>query len=166
MAISFSRPDPSSPSAVSSATFSTARKGFEPAEVREFLRMVAAELARLQERERFLERELRTAQRSASPSSVALDDDLVTKMLGEEAARILQTAREAGSQIKVRAEDGAARLLRDANEEAQRLRQEAEPGHPAPTPPPCRAAFPTAARALPRGRSHSPCEPHHRGGVA
>ncbi|MFZ4810145.1 MAG: DivIVA domain-containing protein [Ilumatobacteraceae bacterium] len=126
MAISFSRPDPSSPSAVSSATFSTARKGFEPAEVREFLRMVAAELARLQERERFLERELRTAQRSASPSSVALDDDLVTKMLGEEAARILQTAREAGSQIKVRAEDGAARLLRDANEEAQRLRQEAE----------------------------------------
>ena len=92
MAISFTRPDPSSPSAVASAAFTTARKGFEHTEVREFLRMVAAELARLQERERFLERELRTSQRSTSPSSVALDDELVTKMLGEEAAIIMHTA--------------------------------------------------------------------------
>ena len=126
MAISFSRPDPSSPSAVASAAFTTARKGFETAEVREFLRMVAAELARLQERERFLERELRTSQRSTSPSSVALDDELVTKMLGEEAARILHTAREAASQIKIRAEDSASRLLREATDDAQRLREEVE----------------------------------------
>ncbi|TPW15522.1 MAG: hypothetical protein FD127_733 [Acidimicrobiaceae bacterium] len=126
MAISFTRPDPSSPSAVASAAFTTARKGFEHTEVREFLRMVAAELARLQERERFLERELRTSQRSTSPSSVALDDELVTKMLGEEAARILHTAREAATQIKIRAEDGAGRLLREATDEAQRVREEAE----------------------------------------
>jgi DivIVA domain-containing protein len=126
MAISFTRPDPSSPSAVASAAFTMSRKGFDQAEVREFLRMVAAELARLQERERFLERELRTSQRSTSPSSVALDDELVTKMLGEEAARILHTAREAGTQIKIRAEDGAARLLREATDEAQRVREEAE----------------------------------------
>jgi DivIVA domain-containing protein len=126
MAISFTRPDPSSPSSVASASFTTARKGFEPAEVREFLRMVAAELARLQERERFLERELRTAQRSTSPTSVALDEDLVTKMLGEEAARILHTARDAASNIKIRSEEGAARLLREATDEAQRLREEAE----------------------------------------
>ena len=94
--------------------------------MREFLRMVAAELARLQERERFLERELRTSQRSTSPSSIALDEELVTKMLGEEAARILQTSREAGTQIKIRAEEGASRLLREATDEAQRLREEAE----------------------------------------
>lgn len=126
MAISFTRPDPSSPSSVASASFTTARKGFEPSEVREFLRMVAAELARLQERERFLERELRTAQRNTAPSSVALDEELVTKMLGEEAARILHTSRDAASQIKSRAEEGAARLLREATDEAQRLREEAE----------------------------------------
>ena len=126
MAISFPRPDPSSPSSVASASFTTTRKGFEPSEVREFLRMVAAELARLQERERFLERELRNAQRTAAPSSIALDDELVTKMLGEEAARILHTSREAASQIKSRAEDGAARLLREATDEVQRLREEAE----------------------------------------
>ena len=125
MALSFSRPDPSSPSAVAAATFTNARKGFEPAEVREFLRMVAAELARLQERERFLERELRASQRGAV-SAAALDEDVVTRMLGEEAARILQAAREAASQIKIRAEEGAGRLLRDATDEAQRLREEAE----------------------------------------
>ncbi|MEQ1702034.1 MAG: DivIVA domain-containing protein, partial [Ilumatobacteraceae bacterium] len=126
MAISFSRPDPSSPTAVSTASFSTGRRGYEPEEVREFLRMVAAELARLQEREKFLERELRMAQRSAPSPAIALDEEVVTRMLGEEAARILSTAREAASQIKVRAEEGASRLLRDATDEAQRLREEAE----------------------------------------
>lgn len=88
--------------------------------------MVAAELARLQEREKFLERELRMAQRSAPSPAIALDEEVVTRMLGEEAARILSTARDAASQIKVRAEEGAARLLRDATDEAQRLREEAE----------------------------------------
>lgn len=88
--------------------------------------MVAAELARLQERERFLERELRSAQRSTSPSAIALDEELVTKMLGEEAARILHMAREAASQIKIRAEEQAGRLLRDTNDEVQRLREEAD----------------------------------------
>ena len=125
MAISFSRPDPSSPAAVSTANFSTGRRGYEPEEVREFLRMVAAELARLQEREKFLERELRMAQRSA-PNPAVLDEEVVTRMLGEEAARILSTAREAASQIKVRAEEGASRVLREATDEAQRLREEAE----------------------------------------
>jgi DivIVA domain-containing protein len=126
MAISFSRPDPSSPTAVSTANFSTSRRGYEPDEVREFLRMVAAELARLQEREKFLERELRVAQRNVPNAAVVLDEEVVTRMLGEEAARILSTAREAASQIKMRAEDGASRVLREATDEAQRLREEAE----------------------------------------
>ena len=126
MAISFSRPDPSSPTAVSTANFSSARRGYEPEEVREFLRMVAAELARLQEREKFLERELRTSQRNSPSAGIALDEEVVTRMLGEEAVRILSTAREAATQIKIRAEDGAGRVLREATDEAQRLREEAE----------------------------------------
>ncbi|HSB87351.1 MAG TPA: DivIVA domain-containing protein [Ilumatobacteraceae bacterium] len=126
MALSFSRPDPSSPDAVASASFSTSRRGYDQTEVRDLLRMVAAEMARLQERERFLERELRTAQRGSGTPVAALDDEVVTRMLGEEAARILQTAREAASQIKIRSEDAAARMLREATDEAQRLREEAE----------------------------------------
>ncbi|HEY0518717.1 MAG TPA: DivIVA domain-containing protein [Ilumatobacteraceae bacterium] len=126
MALSFSRPDPSSPDAVASAAFSTSRRGYDQSEVRDLLRMVAAEMARLQEREKFLERELRTAQRGSTNSAIALDEEVVTRMLGEEAARILQTAREAASQIKLRSEDAASRMLREATDEAQRLREEAE----------------------------------------
>ncbi|MEO7369421.1 MAG: DivIVA domain-containing protein, partial [Ilumatobacteraceae bacterium] len=126
MALSFSRPDPSSPDAVAAAGFSTTRRGYDQTEVRDLLRMVAAEMARLQEREKFLERELRTAQRGSTNSVVALDEEVVTRMLGEEAARILQTAREAASQIKLRSEDAASRMLREATDEAQRLREEAE----------------------------------------
>ncbi|MEI8240817.1 MAG: acyl-CoA dehydrogenase family protein, partial [Actinomycetota bacterium] len=126
MAMSFSRPDPSSPTAVSAAMFATSRKGFEQAEVRDFLRMVAAELARLQEREKFLERELRSMQRGNTNANFVLDEEVVTRMLGEEAARILSTAREAASQIKIRAEENASRVLREATDEAQRQREEAE----------------------------------------
>ena len=127
MAISFSRPDPSSPASVADAAFGTARRGFDQQEVRDFLRMVAAELARLQERERFLERELRAAQAGPmSTEGLTLDDETATRLLGEEAARILQTAREGGAAIRARAEDGAAQLLREASDEARRVREQAE----------------------------------------
>jgi DivIVA domain-containing protein len=123
MASGSPRSEPSSPEAVANATFSTARKGFDPQEVHEFLRRVAVELGRLQERERILEREL-DARLDAGPPD--LDEDTVTRLLGEEATRILQTARESGNQIKSRAEEAAARLLREATEEAQRQREEAD----------------------------------------
>ena len=109
MAISFSRPDPSSPQAVSTANFTMARRGFEPDEVREFLRMVAAELARLQERERFLERELRSAQRQTPSMSVALDEEVVTRLLGEEAADQAGISRlYGGIHFRAAIEDGLA----------------------------------------------------------
>ena len=100
--------------------------GFDQQEVRDFLRMVGAELARLQERERFLERELRAAQSSGPAIVGELDDEAATRLLGEEAARILQAAREGGASIRGRAEDGAAQLLREAGDDARRMREEAE----------------------------------------
>ena len=62
MALSISRPDPASPASIADASFATSRRGFDQAEVKNFLRMVAAELGRMRERERFLERELKAAQ--------------------------------------------------------------------------------------------------------
>ncbi|TDT14860.1 cell division septum initiation protein DivIVA [Ilumatobacter fluminis] len=106
------------------ASFNTARRGFNSDEVRAFLVSVAAEMGRLQERERQLEAELRQAKEAVT--DVELDDDTVTKMLGEETLRVLQTARESASQIRVRAEENAARTLREAAEEANRLRQDIE----------------------------------------
>jgi cell division septum initiation protein DivIVA len=126
MSVSFSRPDPTSPASVAEATFSTARKGLDPVEVREVLRAVATEIGRLQERERFLERELRTVQEAPPLLPTELDDETVTQMLGEETLRVLQTARESASQIKIKAEENAARIIREANDEANRMRSEAE----------------------------------------
>ncbi len=126
MAMSFARPDPSSPASVADAAFGTSRRGFDQTEVREFLRMVAAELGRLQERERFLERELRTAQTNPDLDNVRFDDATLTRLLGEETARVLSTAREAATEIREKAEQNAARLLSEAGDEAVRMRQEAE----------------------------------------
>ena len=126
MAISFSRPDPSSPAAVGAAQFTVGRRGFEQEEVRDFLRMVSAELARLQERERFLESELRTLQTQGISSPGVLDEETVMRVLGEETARVLTAAREAAQQMRVRAAESADRIIREATADAARLRNDAE----------------------------------------
>ena len=126
MAISFSRPDPSSPAAVAGAAFTSTRRGFDPNEVRDFLRMVAAELSRLQERERFLERELLSRPTETGIIVGELDDEKLAEVLGEETARIIQSAREAAAKFRGRAEETAQRLIRDATDEATRIREEAE----------------------------------------
>jgi len=126
MAISFSRPDPSSPAAVGSAQFSVVRRGFEQEEVRDLLRGVSAELARLQERERFLESELRSMQTRGLSAPGVIDEEMITALLGEETARVLTSAREAAKQQIARAAETAERLVREASSDAARIRQEAE----------------------------------------
>ncbi|NND76544.1 MAG: DivIVA domain-containing protein [Ilumatobacter sp.] len=124
MAMSFSRPDPSSPASIAEATFGTSRRGFDQSEVKDFLRMVAAEFGRLRERERFLERELQMAQ--GAPDSARLDDETMTRMLGEESMRVLLTARESAAEIKDKAVQAAEVLLTEANQDAARVREEAD----------------------------------------
>lgn len=126
MAISFSRPDPSSPTAVAGATFPSSRRGFDQNEVRDFLRMVSAEISRQQERITFLERELLNSQQTAPASPIELNEETITEMLGEETARIVQAAREAAGKIKGRSEETATRLVREASDEAARTREDAE----------------------------------------
>lgn len=122
--MSFSRPDPSSPTSIADASFGTSRRGYDQAEVRDFLRMVAAEFGRLSERERFLERELHAAQAEVGSGSV--DEATMTQMLGEEAVRVLTTARESANEIRDKAEQAAAQLLHEASDEASRVREEAD----------------------------------------
>ncbi|MFK7919800.1 MAG: DivIVA domain-containing protein, partial [Ilumatobacter sp.] len=126
MAMSFSRPDPASPAQVADASFSTGRRGFDQAEVRDFLRMVSAELGRLHERELFLERELQAAQTNPDLDRAQLDDEALTRLLGEETARVLNAARESAHEIREKAEQSAARMLLEASDEATRMREEAE----------------------------------------
>jgi hypothetical protein len=88
--------------------------------------MVSAELSRLQERERFLERELADQQGAVSLVPGDLDEERIAELLGEETARIIQAAREAAAKLRHRAEETAQRLIRDATDDATRLREEAE----------------------------------------
>jgi cell division septum initiation protein DivIVA len=126
MAVSSSRPDPASPAAVAGASFGISRKGFDPDEVRAFLRAVSAEMTRLEQQVAALQRDLAARQDAGAAAPVQLDEDTVTALLGAETARIVQTAREAAAQIKARAEESSAKLLRDASDEAARVRSEAE----------------------------------------
>jgi DivIVA domain-containing protein len=126
VAISFPRADPATPSTVAAATFRVARRGFDQTEVRDFLRAVAAELTRLHDREQALQREVEELRQQLAAEPRELDEQALTAALGEETARVLQTARDAALLIRQRAEDEARTLLRTAQDEADRFRREAE----------------------------------------
>ena len=108
------------------AAFPTVRRGFDPTEVRDFLRMVSAELARLQERESELERTLIELEQRPTVLSDGLDDEQLAEALGAETAAIIQAARDAAMKIRARGEETANRLVRDATDEALRIREEVE----------------------------------------
>ena len=96
MAASFPRPDPSSPASIAEANFNTSRRGYSTDEVKAFLKAVSVELQRLQERERQLQGELALA-KSQEPQVADLDDEAMTRIVGDETVRVLQTARESAS---------------------------------------------------------------------
>jgi DivIVA domain-containing protein len=123
MAASFPRPDPSSPASIAEASFNTSRRGYSTDEVKAFLKIVSAEVARLQERERQLLGELSLA-KSQPPQVADLDDEAMTRIVGDETVRVLQTARESAALIRMRAEENASRLISEANDEVNRLRNE------------------------------------------
>jgi DivIVA domain-containing protein len=105
--------------------FSTVRKGYDAAEVRAFLHELSDMVGRLQRGEAH-ERE--RAERAESRAELAerLDQHRLVELLGEETARVLDAAREAGSDIRTKAEESAARLVREAQVEARSLADRAE----------------------------------------
>jgi DivIVA domain-containing protein len=124
MALDFQRPDPSSPAAVASAQFTVTRRGYREEEVRDFLRQVSVEMARLLERERFLENELKALQARGPMDVTTIDASTITEMIGAEAARVLSAAREAAQAMRDRAGESAEQIVRDASREASRMLEE------------------------------------------
>jgi DivIVA domain-containing protein len=109
---------------VAARTFATSFRGFDQAEVRLFLKRVGDELLALAENERQLRQSLDEArERAAHPE---LDENALTAALGEQTTRVLQSAREAATDIRSKAEENAARARREAEDDATRLREEAE----------------------------------------
>ncbi|MFM8014908.1 MAG: DivIVA domain-containing protein, partial [Actinomycetota bacterium] len=124
MALDFQRPDPSSPAAVASAQFTVTRRGYREEEVRDFLRQVSVEMARLLERERFLANELKALQARGPIDVTTIDEAAITELLGAEAARVLSAAREAAQAMRDRAAESAEQVVKDASREAARMLEE------------------------------------------
>jgi len=91
------------PDAVAGKSFTQARRGYEPDEVRAFLLSVASQIRDAKLRYEDMERRLvEVERRAADPRD--LDETAVTQLLGEETARVLETARNAAADIRNRAE--------------------------------------------------------------
>src|SRR5919107_802211 len=113
------------PDEVVNRSFATSFRGFDPSDVRAYLRRVADELGAARDRERDLRRRLDELERRPSQPA-PIDEASLTAALSEEAGRVLLAAREAATDITAKAEHKVGRIVREAQEEAARLRTEAE----------------------------------------
>src|ERR1700759_2822354 len=89
--------------------FRTSLRGFDVNQVREFLRGVADHVRALQEHNDDLQRRLREAESRAEPP--VIDQATLATALGDETARILQSAHEAAAEIRGRAEEHVERVV-------------------------------------------------------
>ena len=113
-----------SPDEVARHTFGTVRRGFDPAEVRSYLDYVADALRVAAEREIELRHQVAEAEhRAANP---VLDEGTLTSALGQETARVLQSAHNASHEMVAKAEGEVARLLSEAQDEIGRSEARAE----------------------------------------
>lgn len=113
-----------SPETVMNRSFTSAFRGYHPAEVRQFLKRVSEEMAAAAEREAELRRTLEEAvTRAAHPE---LDENTLTGMLGDHAARLLAGARDTAATIVTEAQQRADAMLRDAESRVARMREEAD----------------------------------------
>ncbi len=104
--------------------FASARRGFDPDEVRAFLGKVANEFRSMRQLQSSLEQLLREAEyRAVHPT---WDENTLLSAVGEETASILRSAHAAAADIKGKAEDNASRILKEAQEQAAALRGESE----------------------------------------
>ncbi|MDQ1439155.1 MAG: hypothetical protein QOK43_2784 [Acidimicrobiaceae bacterium] len=109
---------------VASRAFSTGFRGLDANEVRAYLQRVADDLRAGAERESALATRLAEAEeRAAHPE---IDEDTLLRLLGEETARVMRSAREAAADLKAHAEESVQQILKDAHDEAKRVRSAAE----------------------------------------
>jgi DivIVA domain-containing protein len=111
------------PDDVARHTFASVRRGFDPAEVRDYLESIANGLRAGAEREQELLAALADAEeRAANP---VIDDTMLTVAVGKETARVLQSGHDAAAEMVANAEAESARMLAEATEVSERLVTEA-----------------------------------------
>ncbi|HUH07159.1 MAG TPA: DivIVA domain-containing protein, partial [Egibacteraceae bacterium] len=130
------------PEEIQAREFTLSRRGYDRADVRNFLARVGGDIERLLQRVRQLEgdlaaeREARAQQAQAAPAAVAPQPDPAAEHLEQASAmfadisretqRILEAAQEAGSQITRKAKHEAERELQGARVQAAKLIAEGE----------------------------------------
>jgi len=113
------------PDEMSRKTFPAVKRGGVDADaVRRYLEVVAAEVRALHEREADLRRRLADAERRAAEPEI--DEATLTKAVGTETARILQTAHDAARDVVERAEAQVSAILSEAEQAAETRTAEAE----------------------------------------
>ena len=109
------------PEAVEEADFATVRRGFDPKAVRARLSEAAAEIRRLDALVGSLSERISELE-EAPPAQ--LDSNQLTEALGDEAARVLQTAREAAQEQIDRAAAECDRMTDEAKAAAEAVIEE------------------------------------------
>ena len=118
--------DPSlTPDAVQAYSFTAGFRGYDQAEVRQFLSRVAHEIRSLTERAEQLESMWHSAEERAARPPV-LDEDSLMAAVGEETASILRAARSAAADVRNRAGADADRIVTEAQEAGAAIRTEAD----------------------------------------
>ena len=117
------------PTELAGRKFGKARKGYEQAEVRSALGLAADALRVWQERDERLQARIEQLEAALEAANV-LDDARVASLLGTEAVKVIQAAREAADEIRRRAEsdaeEAAAVLRGELDAEAELARSETE----------------------------------------
>ena len=113
------------PDRILDRTFSTVRRGVDPGEVERYLLQIAGQMRTMAARIAQLERETEFRP-SRGEVRDAVDPGDLSRLVGEETARVLDAAQAAAAEIRARAEENVARMLHDARDEALRAREDSE----------------------------------------
>ena len=113
------------PDAIAGHGFNKARKGYEADEVRAFLVNLGSRVRESQRVFADMERRLEELERRATDPK-DLDAAAVTALLGEETARVLDTARQAAAEIRTKADETAQETTERATGAATEAREAAD----------------------------------------
>ncbi len=112
LVVSISSSSSINPEEISRKSFPTTRRGVDGDAVRRYLETIASEVRAILEHETSLRRRLAEAERRAAEPEI--DEVTLTRAVGSETARILQTAHDAARDVLERAEARSAELLSEA----------------------------------------------------
>jgi DivIVA domain-containing protein len=113
------------PDEIANRSFSKGVRGFSESEVRAFLKRVSDEMAAVRERENDLLATIDSLEEQLRQPRPLTEQELLDS-LGEETARLLRSAREAGDEIRAKAEERAAVMRDEARVAAEQARASAD----------------------------------------